>query len=201
MGEESGYEPLQQPRRADAVANRQRLLDAARTAFAEIGATAEVKDIAERAGVGVGTIYRHFGSKEDLLREVVLEANAEFDRDIEACEGLGDPIEAIRQQVSALLSVTEHYGWLFDAILGGQLPERVTEALDERAADVRVMSVLSRAVEEGALDPQLDVDVAANLLLGLAITWKYGKLSQRMSPGDAVDRTLHLFLRGAERRA
>jgi AcrR family transcriptional regulator len=61
---------LRTPRR-DAVRNRARILEAAAAAFAEQGPAAEVRDIAEAAGVGMGTLYRHFPTKADLLGAVV----------------------------------------------------------------------------------------------------------------------------------
>jgi len=59
------------PLRADARRNRQRILDAARDAFAEAGRAVPLDDIAARAGVGPGTVYRHFPSKEALFQAVV----------------------------------------------------------------------------------------------------------------------------------
>src|SRR5690242_16787206 len=59
--------PAEKPLRADAERNRQRLLDAARELFAERGLEVTLDDIAERAGVGVGTAYRRFASKDDLI--------------------------------------------------------------------------------------------------------------------------------------
>ncbi len=55
------------PRRADARRNRGRVLDAARKTFAASGLDAQMEEIARRAGVGVGTVYRHFPTKEALL--------------------------------------------------------------------------------------------------------------------------------------
>jgi AcrR family transcriptional regulator len=59
--------------RADAARNRRQLLAAAADVFAERGLDASVSDIAKRAGVGKGTVFRHFPSKEDLLAAVVLD--------------------------------------------------------------------------------------------------------------------------------
>jgi AcrR family transcriptional regulator len=59
------------PLRADARRNRQRVLDAARDAFAEAGRAVPLDEIAARAGVGPGTVYRHFPSKEALFQAVV----------------------------------------------------------------------------------------------------------------------------------
>lgn len=59
------------PLRADAARNRQKVLDAARAAFAEHGREAQMDDIARRAGVGVGTVYRHFPTKQSLALALV----------------------------------------------------------------------------------------------------------------------------------
>jgi len=61
------------PQRADAQRNRARILDAARAAFAEEGERTCVAAIAERAGVGIGTVYRHFPTKDALREALILE--------------------------------------------------------------------------------------------------------------------------------
>ena len=61
------------PLRADAVRNRQLLLAAAADEFAERGLDASVADIARRAGVGKGTVFRHFATKDDLLAAIVID--------------------------------------------------------------------------------------------------------------------------------
>ena len=58
--------------RADARRNRQRVLDAATAAFATEGVAVPVDEIARRAGVGAGTVYRHFPTKEALVEAIVL---------------------------------------------------------------------------------------------------------------------------------
>ncbi|MDP8968015.1 MAG: TetR/AcrR family transcriptional regulator, partial [Actinomycetota bacterium] len=55
------------PLRADARRNREKVVTAAAAAFAESGLEAQMEDIARRAGVGVGTVYRHFPTKETLV--------------------------------------------------------------------------------------------------------------------------------------
>jgi AcrR family transcriptional regulator len=62
---------IERPMRADARRNYERLLDAARTAFAEHGPNASLDDIAHRAGVGPGTLYRHFPTRFALQEAVV----------------------------------------------------------------------------------------------------------------------------------
>jgi AcrR family transcriptional regulator len=66
------------PLRRDAQANRDRILAAARAAFAAEGIEAPVEEIARRAAVGMGTLYRHFPAKEDLIDAVLEDAFAAF---------------------------------------------------------------------------------------------------------------------------
>ena len=59
--------------RADARRNRERIVAAARSAFEEAGMDAQMEDVARRAGLGVGTLYRHFPTKEALIGELLAE--------------------------------------------------------------------------------------------------------------------------------
>ena len=68
------------PLRADAARNRARVLDAARTAFAEAGLDVGVEEIARRAGVGKGTLYRRFPTKEALVCAIFEDILLEFER-------------------------------------------------------------------------------------------------------------------------
>jgi AcrR family transcriptional regulator len=68
-----GSQPPAPPRRADAQRNQARLLAAAREAFVSDGYHVPIDEIARRAGVGAGTVYRHFPTKEALFEAVVLD--------------------------------------------------------------------------------------------------------------------------------
>src|SRR5918996_6567887 len=63
----------EKPLRADARRNRERVLKAARAVFADQGIDAQIDDVAKRAKVGVGTVYRHFPTKEALVDAIVRE--------------------------------------------------------------------------------------------------------------------------------
>jgi len=63
-------QPAQRKPRADAQRNRERILEVAKDAFTRFGANASLDDIAKEAGVGPGTLYRHFPSRNDLLESV-----------------------------------------------------------------------------------------------------------------------------------
>ena len=65
--------PAKRGRRADAERNRAAILEAAAAVFAELGGAVDVREIARRSGVGMGTLYRHFPTKDDLLATVLEE--------------------------------------------------------------------------------------------------------------------------------
>ena len=82
------------PLRADAQRNRARILEAAETAFASEGIEVPVDVIAEKAGVGVGTLYRHFPTKEKLCEAIVLERLAALAAHARTLADADDPGEA-----------------------------------------------------------------------------------------------------------
>src|SRR5947208_8597118 len=89
------------PLRADAQRNRDKIVAAARDCFSEEGLDAQMEDVARRAGVGVGTVYRHFTTKDELVDAL---ADERFDRlrdlALEALE-MEDPCEAFETFVRA----------------------------------------------------------------------------------------------------
>src|SRR3982750_238761 len=89
------------PLRADAARNRTRVLGVARPAFAGAGLDVGVEEIARRAGVGKGTLYRRFPTKEALVRAIFDEILADFTRVAEEAGGLPDPWDAFARFLAA----------------------------------------------------------------------------------------------------
>ena len=82
--------------RADARRNREGLLEAAKAAFAEVGAETSLEEIARRAGVGIGTLYRHFPTRDAIVEAVYRrEVQQLSDAAPRLIEGL-PPVEALR---------------------------------------------------------------------------------------------------------
>jgi len=95
-------EHLDRPVRADARRNVQALLKVAVTVFATSGVNAPMHEIAERAGVGVGTLYRHFPKRADLIVAV-------FRHEVEACADAAQALAAEYQAGDALTHWIERY--------------------------------------------------------------------------------------------
>src|SRR3954451_14584627 len=85
---------LQRPKRADARRNYEKVLGAAREAFAEHGASTSLEEVARRAGVGIGTLYRHFPNRQGLLEALYVGEVEELSRTAEELVD-ADPWEAL----------------------------------------------------------------------------------------------------------
>ncbi|URN06385.1 TetR/AcrR family transcriptional regulator [Actinomadura madurae] len=144
-------------KRADALRNQQALLAAAGEVFVTSGVDAPIREIAARAGVGVGTIYRHFPTRSDLVVAV-------YRHQVEACaeagptllETTGSPFEALRQWIDLFVDflVTKH--GLAEAM---QSDASGFEALHTYFLD-RLEPVATRlveaAVEAGEIGPRVE---------------------------------------------
>jgi AcrR family transcriptional regulator len=185
--------------RADARANRARLVEAARAVFGERGLAAEMKEIAERAGVGVGTIYRNFPSKEDLVLAIMRDALAAAIAEARVAEAMDDPIDGLRALLVSALAMIERYGWLVEAMLGGQfLPNPQMRAeLESHKHLGGFERLIERAVGQGRLRADLDIRVATTMLTGTITPWNYRRFLAGLTPEQAADAIMGSFLRGA----
>lgn len=129
--------------RADARRNRELILEAARARFAAQGLEAQIDDIAQDAGVGVGTVYRHFPTKEDLvealaiarfstLAELAREAIAEPDPWRAFSEYMRRSAELQAQDLALSEAMASRPGMMAMAAEGAGMPE-LMEELVERA--------------------------------------------------------------------
>ena len=98
----------ERPLRADARRNLERILTSARALFAERGTQAQMEDIAAHAGVGIGTLYRRFPTKESLMTALVRERFQEFAVIAEEVEQTVDPAEALPTVMRRHAEAVEH---------------------------------------------------------------------------------------------
>lgn len=155
--------------RCDARRNRERVIEAARGALAEYGLDAQMDDIARRAGVGVGTVYRHFPTKDDLLGELIrrkLEGFAELARRALE-EHDGDPWESFASLLRAQAELAGHDATL-QRVTWLASPAALRHALPA-VADLRdaMDDVIARAKAAGAVREDLTTDDVRALFSGL----------------------------------
>ena len=147
------------PLRADAVRNRARVLEAARAAFAAEGLAVPLDEIARRAGVGAGTVYRHFPTKEALFEAVIADQVAALAADAEErLAGPGEPGEEFFAFFASVVDDGSRKTDLADALTsaGVGLREETLEAAGRLQAGLAAL--LTRAQQAGAV--RADIDIA-----------------------------------------
>jgi AcrR family transcriptional regulator len=146
---------VERPPRADAARNRERLLTAARELFAKHGDEIGMEEIAAHAGVGVGTLYRRFPTKDALLNEIAREHFANFIPTAQEAERMADPYAAMVWLLRRMCEVTEQDVGFQMAMLGAK--NRDWEGIEE--AKARVGEIIGRIIERGARSGALRADL------------------------------------------
>jgi AcrR family transcriptional regulator len=145
------------PLRADAARNRARVLEVAYETFAAEGLGVPIDEIARRAGVGAGTVYRHFPTKEDLFRAVISDRINGIVEDGRVVLASGDPGEALFTFLRAVVLWSATDRGLAEALAGvGINIEDAVPDLEE--AFLGLLGELLRAAQ-GAGTVRRDVDV------------------------------------------
>jgi AcrR family transcriptional regulator len=138
------------PLRADAERNRRRLLDAAQAVFAEHGLEVGVAEIAARAGVGRGTLFRNFATKEDLIAAIVSEKMREVTGRGRALLDAPDPGDALFELMQEMVGRQQTDRALFDAVHDTFLANReILEAYEDLVGVIEQLVV--RAQGAGAI--------------------------------------------------
>jgi AcrR family transcriptional regulator len=181
--------PEPKPLRADARRNREQLLAAAAEAFAAEGADASLDAIARRAGVGSGTLYRHFPTRDELIRAVY---RARVEQACARGAALGtapDPMAALTEWLRTLVALSTGDA-VTATLLGGRSqwpPGFADDCHDALSATGRPL--LDRARD--GLRPGVSLDDVHALVHGIATA-----SSTAADPADRADRLLDLVLDG-----
>ncbi|MBG1232547.1 TetR/AcrR family transcriptional regulator [Aestuariivirga litoralis] len=93
--------------RADALRNRELLVATAREIFAQKGAAASLEEIAKSAGVGIGTLYRHFPNRDDMVDAVYQAESDELFKSVERFSAKLQPVEALRASLRQFVDYME----------------------------------------------------------------------------------------------
>jgi AcrR family transcriptional regulator len=153
----------ERPLRSDARRNRQRVLEAAESLFASEGVDVPVDEIAERAGVGVGTLYRHFPTKEVLFEAILVARVGEIAEDARRRLGEGDPGTAFFGFVEHLVAESARKRDLINAFATAGVELEVVAAEAKKELEAATTALLHAAQGAGAVRP----DVSAALVLSL----------------------------------
>jgi AcrR family transcriptional regulator len=176
--------------RADARRNHERIMTSGRELFARDGPEAQMDEIAARAGVGIGTVYRHFPTKEALLTAMVRERFQEFAEIATLAEDTVDPREALETVMRRSAEAVEGDMGFQLAMMGSNQLE--WEGIEEQKAVLAavVTRIISRAVAAGAVRDDFGFDDFAMVMCGTTATMYF-------KPGSADwRRYLDMMLQG-----
>lgn len=170
--------------RADAMKNYEHILEVANVVVTEHGVDASLRDIARRAGVGLGTLYRHFPTREALLEALLRSSFDEFTTKARELETASSPDDALVSWLRDVVTFTGNYQGVVDVMMAAKEdPESALHAscITMRTAGTRL---LTRAQAEGLARTDMDGDDLFSLAAALA--W----LSNQPS---SAPRAEHLF--------
>ncbi|HEV2460551.1 MAG TPA: helix-turn-helix domain-containing protein [Ktedonobacterales bacterium] len=155
------------PLRADARQNYERLVEAAAASIAELGPNVSLEEVAKRAGVGIGTLYRHFPNRQALLEAVYrdqVNANCARGRELLATT---PPGEALLLWLHSLLTYNLSMRGLKEALMAGEVSPQTSEC---KAMMHGVGGeLLSRAQEGGAVRRDIEITDLLRLVHSIAL--------------------------------
>ena len=159
--------------RADARRNRERIMSAGRELFARDGPEAQMDEIAAHAGVGVGTVYRHFPTKEALLTEMVRVRFQEFAAIATLVEDTVDPLEALETVMRRSAEAVEGDMGFQLAMMGSDQLE--WEGIEEQKAVLAavVTRIIRRAVSAGVVRDDFTFEDFGMMMCGVTSTMYY----------------------------
>jgi AcrR family transcriptional regulator len=180
-------EETQRQPRADARRNRERILQSARAAFAESGADAQIDDVARHAGVGVGTVYRHFPTKQALLTELVRQTFRLFTGWArEALEAGEEPLALIEGLLRRIAETAAGDAGVQYALASSAAQAARSEAQAEQDELIAVIAeLIERARRAGTIRPGIEATDIAMLICGVV---------SAMGPRPGFDWRRHLDL-------
>lgn len=186
-----------EPTRADARQNRDRILAAAREVLAERGFEADVTEIAARAGVGAGTLYRHFPSKEALVLEVAREMSR---RTVDELNDIAATIEDARECLARTIQIgfqrVKEYGQLTIALVGGTQPPQYDRVVDRQGLGNYFAALIYRGIAQGYFRSDLDVESAVAFWFALVAPHALTQLMKKRSLDEIARFTGEFLLAG-----
>lgn len=165
---EPASEPLlARPMRADARRNYEKLLAAAREVFAEQGDATSLEEIARRAGVGIGTLYRHFPSRQALVEALYLDEVEEVCQSAADLQD-GDPWDALTRWFDRLISYIGTKQVLASELVNYLGPDAELFRSCRTSLWAAGEPLLTRAQEAGVVRPDVEIGQVIQMVVGIA---------------------------------
>lgn len=183
--------PISRPLRKDAARNRELLIAAAREVFTERGLEVSLDDIARHAGLGVGTAYRHFSNKHELIRAISAQEYERLAAIAEDALTNPDPWGALVQFLERMLQTLAESTGLREVFQSVHDEEQDLADIEDRLVGA-LESLLGRGQKAGVVRPDAAVtDLAVVILMFSGVTEALGP-----DHGDLWRRFLPLVLEG-----
>jgi AcrR family transcriptional regulator len=154
--------------RADSQRNYERILEIAKEAFTRSGANVSLDDVAKQAGVGAGTLYRHFPTRDALLEAVYRTEVAKLAAAEEKFSRTLPPVEALRAWMLLFvdyIAAKQIIAPALNTIVGG--PSKIFEATGDLIKGA-IQTLVDRAIESGDVRPDLDPLDLLRALVGVS---------------------------------
>jgi AcrR family transcriptional regulator len=168
----SQTEPVQlskRPKRADALRNYEKLVAAGREAFTEADRSASLEDVARRAGVGIGTLYRHFPTRTDLVQAIYVDEVEALSRSAGELSHDLDPWEALTAWLGRFVGYVATKKALADELFAVTDPERQAVFSGCRTMLYEAGEpLLRRAQDAGVVRADVTIEEVVRLVAGIA---------------------------------
>ncbi len=153
--------------RADAIRNRERVLEAAKAVFCAGGADASLEAVARRAGVGIGTLYRHFPTREDLFEAVYRREVEQLGDFAEQLKGEPDAVEALRRWLRSNVEFVATKKGMLAALQLAAYGSTELHAYSFDRLTKAVGALLARAVAAGEIRADIGPEDVLRALIGM----------------------------------
>jgi AcrR family transcriptional regulator len=179
--------------RRNARANRERILAAAEAVFGAHGELGSTEDVADQAGVGIATVFRHFPTKDALIEATLVRLFNRLNEQAAQLAGEPDPGDAIRRLIATMIETSSTKLTLLSLVEEhGRLPPMMLKATQDLQATIGV--ILARAKTEGTVRDDVAVDELFVLVRGLA------QATATMPAAPAtLNRAIEIICRGLSR--
>ncbi|WP_235932709.1 TetR/AcrR family transcriptional regulator [Dictyobacter arantiisoli] len=182
--------PANRPMRADAQRNYASLLKTARVAVSERGADIVLEDIARSAGVGIGTLYRHFPTRQDLLEAVFLDETNELRARAEELASAPVPFDALISWLRLQMDFAARGRSMGAAIMAAKHVEGTRISAANKAMHEAGKVLLLRAQAAEQIRTDVHIRDVIRLVYGIAM------VNERASDPDGANRMLDLVIAG-----